>query len=143
MPGLRRPDLDPPDSPRTYTSGNYPLVGSRAHREDFYARLKGGGPSEEQLKRRERERHPRSRKRRPLAQFSGTPLSGPAPLLVTFTDESLRSPESWSWEFGDSGTSNDQNPTHTYNDAGTYSVKLTVTSRGSNSLTKANYITAT
>lgn len=33
---------------------------------------------------------------------------------------------SWSWDFGDGGTSNDQNPAHTYQEAGTYSVSLTV-----------------
>jgi len=34
---------------------------------------------------------------------------------------------SWSWEFGDGGTSSEQNPSHTYFSPGTYSVTLTVT----------------
>lgn len=34
---------------------------------------------------------------------------------------------SWFWEFGDSETSTDQNPTHTYTDKAEYTVSLTVT----------------
>lgn len=40
---------------------------------------------------------------------------------------SLGSVQSWAWAFGDGGTSNLQNPTHTYAAAGTYTVSLTVT----------------
>jgi PKD repeat protein len=34
---------------------------------------------------------------------------------------------SWSWRFGDGGTSSSPNPSHTYGAAGTYTVQLTVT----------------
>lgn len=34
---------------------------------------------------------------------------------------------SWKWDFGDGGTSNDQNPEHTYSAASSYDIKLTVT----------------
>jgi hypothetical protein len=37
----------------------------------------------------------------PVAEFSGTPTSGSAPLAVTFTDESTGSPAGWAWFFGD------------------------------------------
>ena len=37
----------------------------------------------------------------PVAEFSGTPLFGPAPLAVTFTDASTGSPTGWAWFFGD------------------------------------------
>ena len=33
----------------------------------------------------------------------------------------------WSWNFGDGSTSAEQNPSHTYAEAGTYTVSLTVT----------------
>ena len=79
----------------------------------------------------------------PVADFTGTPTSGAAPLAVTFTDTSTNSPTAWSWNFGDSNTSTAQNPSHTYA-AGTYTVTLTATNAGgSDGETKANYITAT
>jgi len=37
------------------------------------------------------------------------------------------SPFTWSWDFGDGTTSDEQNPTHAFNDKGTYLVTLTVT----------------
>ncbi|MGA2934840.1 MAG: DUF2341 domain-containing protein, partial [Methanomicrobiales archaeon] len=61
----------------------------------------------------------------PVAAFSASPISGKAPLTVTFTDQSTNTPTSWSWDFGDGATSNLQNPVHTYTAAGTYTVKLT------------------
>jgi hypothetical protein len=36
-------------------------------------------------------------------------------------------PYNWSWDFGDGNTSTLQNPTHVYNETGTYNVILTVT----------------
>jgi len=78
----------------------------------------------------------------PVANFSGTPTSGTAPLAVSFTDSSTNMPTSWSWTFGDGGTSVSQNPSHTYSTAGTYTVALTATNAGgSNTNTKSNYIT--
>lgn len=78
----------------------------------------------------------------PVADFSGTPTSGTVPLDVTFTDASTGEITSWSWDFGDGGTSTEQNPTHTYNAVGTYTVALTVTGPGgSDTETKTDYIT--
>ncbi len=80
----------------------------------------------------------------PVADFSGSPTSGDAPLSVSFTDFSSNSPTSWSWDFGDGGSSNAQNPSHTYNAAGTYTVSLTATNAyGSDTETKTGYITVT
>jgi gliding motility-associated-like protein len=47
----------------------------------------------------------------------------------SFTDFSLSgygTIDSWQWDFGDMATSSNQNETHQYNSAGTYSVQLTV-----------------
>jgi len=79
----------------------------------------------------------------PVANFSATPVSGNSPLAVTFTDTSVNA-TSWAWDFGDGMTSTVQNPpAHTYLIAGNYTVKLTATNGdGSNTLTRANYITA-
>jgi len=77
----------------------------------------------------------------PVANFTGAPTSGNAPLAVSFTDTSTNSPTSWSWTFGDSGTSTVQNPSHTYVGAGNYTVSLTATNAGgSDGETKTNYI---
>lgn len=79
----------------------------------------------------------------PVAQFSAIPLSGTAPLAVTFTDLSSNYPTSWIWDFGDGTTSTAQNPTHTYLEPGTYEVSLTVTNEAaSNTHTKPGYINA-
>ena len=77
----------------------------------------------------------------PVANFTGNPTSGAAPLTVMFTDTSSGSPTSWSWTFGDGGTSTAQNPSHVYA-AGIYTVSLTATNAyGSDGETKTNYIT--
>ena len=78
----------------------------------------------------------------PVADFSGSPLSGDAPLTVNFTDASSGSPTSWSWMFGDGGTSTQQNPTYVYSDPGTYTVTLTATNAyGADDEVKSSYIT--
>lgn len=51
------------------------------------------------------------------------------PYVVNFTD-TTNGAVSWSWNFGDGGTSNAQNPSHTYSDPGNYNVTLTATSSG-------------
>jgi PKD repeat protein len=53
---------------------------------------------------------------------------------VQFTDTSTGGPTSWQWSFGDGGTSTSQNPSHTYQAIGAFSIRLTVTNTsGSNS----------
>nr|NIO79337.1 PKD domain-containing protein [Candidatus Aminicenantes bacterium]NIQ65304.1 PKD domain-containing protein [Candidatus Aminicenantes bacterium]NIT25723.1 PKD domain-containing protein [Candidatus Aminicenantes bacterium] len=78
----------------------------------------------------------------PVAAFTGTPTSGETPLTVNFTDQSTNGPTSWSWDFGDTGSSTAQNPSHEYTSAGTYTVTLTVTNAsGSDNEIKTDYIT--
>ena len=79
----------------------------------------------------------------PAANFTANTTNGYAPLTVQFNDTSTGNPTSWNWNFGDNTTSTLQNPTHTYNAVGAYTVTLNATnSIGSNKLTKTNYITA-
>jgi len=81
----------------------------------------------------------------PVANFTGTPVSGMAPLTVQFNDTSTNSPTGWAWDFGDNNSTNstEKDPIHTYFSAGIYTVNLTVKNpSGSNSLARINYITA-
>ncbi|MEM6964974.1 MAG: PKD domain-containing protein [Bacteroidota bacterium] len=48
------------------------------------------------------------------------------PLISNFMDQSTNA-ITWFWDFGDGGTSSLQNPSHSYNQVGTYDVCLTVT----------------
>jgi hypothetical protein len=63
----------------------------------------------------------------PTADFSANIVSGNAPLDVDFTDLSSQTPTGWSWNFGDTGTSSDEDPSHQYTTPGTYTVSLTAT----------------
>ena len=79
----------------------------------------------------------------PIADFTGMPMSGTAPLTVMFTDLSANLPRTWLWVFGDGNTTNstEQSPIHTYIAGGNYTVSLTVTNLlGSNTVTKAGYV---
>ncbi|MGB9928623.1 MAG: PKD domain-containing protein [Methanosarcina sp.] len=81
---------------------------------------------------------------KPTANFSAFPVSGNAPLAVSFTDISKGAPTSWIWNFGDRTTSTNKNQTHTYSQAGKYTVSLTVKNAiGSNTTTKSSYINVT
>ena len=77
----------------------------------------------------------------PVAAFSGDDLSGAAPLSVVFTNTSTEA-TSYAWDFGDTGTSTEENPTHIYTDTGVYEVELVATGPGGNDTeTKAAYVT--
>ncbi len=77
----------------------------------------------------------------PPCEFSATPTSGVAPLLVQFADESTNSPTSWSWSFGDGSTSTQENPMHSYAKPGSYTVRLIASnSGGSTTATKPHYV---
>lgn len=55
---------------------------------------------------------------------SATFTSSVASFTASFFDASGGSPTSWVWDFGDGGTSTQQNPSHTYTNPGNYTVCL-------------------
>ena len=78
----------------------------------------------------------------PVSNFTGAPVSGCSPLIVTFQDLSTGNPTGWNWTFGNGNTSIIQNPTATYFTPGTYTVSLTTTNAaGTNTLTRTSYVT--
>ncbi|AZQ63794.1 PKD domain-containing protein [Flammeovirga pectinis] len=78
----------------------------------------------------------------PIAAFSADVTEGNEGLAVQFTDESENIPTAWAWDFGDDNTSTRQNPQHVYQNAGVYTVSLSVTNAdGTNMLVMEDYIT--
>ncbi|CAM5352606.1 PQQ-dependent sugar dehydrogenase [Streptomyces canus] len=65
----------------------------------------------------------------PVAQAAADRTSGQAPLRVRFSSEGTSDQDgdalTYSWNFGDGGTSTAANPTHTYKKNGTYTATLT------------------
>lgn len=59
----------------------------------------------------------------PEAALSTDVTSGCPPLMVNFTNNSIRA-VSYLWDFGDGTTSNQIHPSHVYNTSGNYNVKL-------------------
>jgi len=79
----------------------------------------------------------------PNVSFTASIYSGPAPLSVTFFDQSSNNPTSWQWELprASPGSSNEKNPTVTYNNPGVFQVTLTATNAtGSTTQTQQEYI---
>jgi PKD repeat protein len=80
----------------------------------------------------------------PSANFSASEVRATSGSTIKFNDESSGDIDSWSWDFGDGGSSTEQNPSHAYNDAGTYTVSLTVSNAASSDTReKKDYITIT
>ena len=76
----------------------------------------------------------------PIAKFSVSD-SITCDGTVSFTDRSVNNPNSWTWDFGDGMKSFVQNPSHAYQNSGSYTVKLKVTNgNGVDSLEKSNFI---
>jgi len=81
----------------------------------------------------------------PSASFTANPLSGAAPLAVTFIDNSTGMIVNRSWTFGDGVTTNitTTSVAHTYTGVGTYTVTLVVTGPvGASTNTQPGYIAA-
>jgi large repetitive protein len=70
----------------------------------------------------------------PNALFTASPLSGPAPLLVEFNNQSSGDNLTFLWDFGTGETSNDPGPliTHEFTQSGIYTVQLTATNADEN-----------
>jgi PKD repeat protein len=62
----------------------------------------------------------------PGAAYDVIPPTATQPTTVVFLDRSSGPPTSWDWDFGDGGTSDLQNPVHTYSGPGVYLVSLNV-----------------
>ena len=77
------------------------------------------------------------------ADFSASPTSGCAPLVVQFKDNSTGNPDSWLWDLGDGTIVNKHNPGIIYFNPGTYTIKLTVKNAAgeTDSITKTAFIT--
>ena len=67
------------------------------------------------------------------ASFVVTPSSGLAGTTNFVCSDTSTSATSWSWNFGDGGTSFAQNPAHVYATPGTYTIQLTASGGGSQS----------
>lgn len=74
----------------------------------------------------------------PTANFDFAPAADDTNALkVDFTSLSTRRPGTYSWNFGDGGSSSSANPTHTFGSSGAKTVTLTVTNDwGTDSVTK-------
>ncbi|MEM6297621.1 MAG: PKD domain-containing protein [Bacteroidota bacterium] len=71
----------------------------------------------------------------PTADFTFAPDAPKAGDAVTFTNTSQNA-TTYAWEFGDGGTSSLASPSHTFEAAGTYTVKLTATGEGGEATTE-------
>ncbi|TVP43470.1 MAG: PKD domain-containing protein, partial [Mongoliibacter sp.] len=75
------------------------------------------------------------------ADFRANTTFGCGPRTVNFLDQS-EGATSWNWDFGDGTTSTEQNPSHTYQSPGAYTVSLSINtgSTCADSNTRSNYI---
>jgi PKD repeat protein len=76
-----------------------------------------------------------------FGNFTASPRSGTAPLTVSFRDTSIGPVWKWRWDFGDGTIDWTQNPVHTYQNKGMYTVKLLVSDdERDNMIVKTNYV---
>ncbi len=76
------------------------------------------------------------------ADFTSSLTAGCSPIVVSFQDSSLGNPTSWKWDLGNGTTSFLQNPSATYFNPGTYTIKLIVQKAGQqDSIVKEAFIT--
>ena len=75
----------------------------------------------------------------PVAAFTPSVTSGTRPLTVTFTNQTTGNATAFAWDFQNDGTpdSSEQNPTFTFEQAGTFTVRLTASGPGGSSTAEA------
>ncbi len=64
------------------------------------------------------------------ADFEARVFAGEPGVTVPFDNDSFGNVDSYEWDFGDGTTSDERHPTHTYNEKGTYTVRLIVRGEG-------------
>jgi gliding motility-associated-like protein len=74
-----------------------------------------------------------------IADYSCSVLSGCGSLTVQFENRTLNA-NTYTWYFGDGGTSNEENPTYIYDRSGEYTVTLKATGEGGESMVTKNTI---
>jgi PKD repeat protein len=83
----------------------------------------------------------------PRARFTAIPQSGPAPLTVTFIDQSVgQEPIHYEWYFGDDTPKvlDTQNPVHVYDKPGVFNVTLMIHAKnGDDIINQTHYINVT
>lgn len=82
----------------------------------------------------------------PITNFVASQTNITEGTVINFTDGTLNTPTSWAWTFagGTPNSSTSQNPSISYNTAGTYDVTLTATNaNGNDTETKTGFITVT
>jgi len=74
----------------------------------------------------------------PVTDFTMTPTTGVAPLKVAFSNTTTGTATKWAWDFGDGTTGTAKNPSHSYSNPGSYTVKLTATGPGGSTTVTAS-----
>ncbi|MCP4344248.1 MAG: PKD domain-containing protein, partial [Desulfobacterales bacterium] len=75
------------------------------------------------------------------ADFEALPITGTAPLGVSFTQKSEGEITEWHWDFGDGKTADSAEPVHAYESPGNYTVSLTISGpAGSETETKQDLV---
>ena len=64
--------------------------------------------------------------KQPVACFTASATTVSAGTAVTFDPSCSENAHHHEWDFGDGATSAEENPSHAFNNPGTYTVKLTV-----------------
>jgi PKD repeat protein len=82
----------------------------------------------------------------PIAVASATTLAGEAPLLIDFSSTGSFDPDAthtlrYAWNFGDGSSATNENPSHSYANAGDYIATLTVTDNLGASATDSIHLT--